>query len=259
MVRDQGLLFRGTLRAFLCAAVIVRFMTPADSLAQSFTYSGTNGNLNASVTFEQVGTNLVVTLTNTSTNDVLTQPSILTSVFFTLAGDPTLSRISAQLGFGSIVLFDTPPAGGVVGGEWAYVNHLVGAPFGTDEGISSAGFSLFGSGDLFPGANLDGPASPNGVNYGITSAGDDPLTGQSAVTGPNPLIQNSVVFTLAFNTNYVLTAESISQLNFQYGTALTPTDPNIEIVVPEPGSLTLAAAGILLLVMVSRKRAPSRQ
>ena len=261
MVRDQGLLFRGALRAFLCTVVIVRFMIPADSLAQSFTFSGSSGDMNASVTFAQVGTNLVVTLTNTSTNDVLLQPSILTSVFFTLAGDPALSRISAQLGFGSIVLFDTPPPGGVVGGEWAYVNHLAGAPYGADEGISSAGFGLFGSGDLFPGSNLDGPAAPNGVNYGITSAGDNPLTGQSAVTGSNgPLIKNSVVFTLAFNTNYVLNVDSISQVNFQYGTALMPTDPNIPgVTIPEPGAFTLAAAGILLLVIVSRQQAQSRR
>jgi len=264
MVRDLGLSFRSALKAFLCAAVLVRFMVPADSSAQSFTFSGSNATLKASVTFAEVGTNLVVTLTNTSTNDILQQSDILTAVFFTLAGDPALSRISATISTNSIVLFGTTDPGGVVGGEWAYKNGISGAPLGANEGISSSGFSggpTFGSGDLFPGTNLDGPASPNGVNYGITSAGDNPLTGQGAVTGSNgPLIQNSVVFTLAFNTNYVLTASSISQVNFQYGTALTPTDPNTPgVLVPEPGALTLAAAGILLLVMVSRKRTPSRQ
>lgn len=252
MARIGRLRVRDKWKAFFCIAALMCALGAGNCSALSFTYSGTNGPLNASVTFEQMGTNLLVTLSNTSTNDVLMQSNVLTAVFFTLAGDPGLSRISAKLASGSTVLFGTTDPGGVVGGEWAYRNHLSGAPFGADEGISSAGFGFFGTGDLFPGSNLQGPASPDGVQYGITSAGDNPSTGQGAVTGDNALIKNAVVFTLAFDTNYVLTADSVTTLNFQYGTSLTPTDPNIVVTIPEPATGVIVTVSLLLLVCLTR-------
>lgn len=244
-------------KVFLTTVGLACAVGAANSSAQSFTYSGTNGPLNASVRFEQIGTNLLVTLSNTSTNDVLAQSNVLTAVFFTLAGDPALSRISAKLAAGSTVLFGTTDPGGIVGGEWAYANHLTGAPLGADEGISSAGLGLFGPGDLFPGSNLQGPVSPDGLQYGLTSAGDNPSTGQSAVTGSQALIQNSVIFTLAFNTNYVLTANSITALSFQYGTSLAPADPNIAVTIPEPSTVVIVTMGLLLLIGLTRP--PSRR
>jgi hypothetical protein len=246
-------------KAIFCVAAMTCGLGAGNCSALSFTYFGTNGLLNASATFEQAGTNLIVTLSNTSTNDVLVQSNVLTAVFFTLAGDPELSRISAKLAPASSVLFGTTDPGKVVGGEWAYVNHLSGAPYGADEGISSAGFGLFGAGDLFPGSNLQGPASPDGLQYGITSAGDNPATGQSAVTGDNALIKNAVVFTLAFNTNYVLTADSITVLSFQYGTSLTSADPDIVVIVPEPATGAIVAVGLLLLACLTRSGGARRK
>jgi hypothetical protein len=258
MVRVHRVRLGSTLRTAFLAVAIYTITVPSQCLAQPFTYTGNSGGLSAAATFEQVGTNLIVTLANTSANDVLQQSQVLTAVFFTLAGDPSLSRISAKLGSGSVVLFGSTDPGKVVGGEWAYVNHLSGAPLGADEGISSSGLGLFGLKDLFPGTNLQGPSSPDGVQYGITSAGDNPATGQSAVTGGNALIRDSVVFTLAFNANYVLTAGSISKVNFQYGTALTPTEPNIPAVVPEPPTVVFAGIGLLLLVCFRRAGAARR-
>ena len=111
-----------------------------------------------------------------------------------------------------------------VGGEWAYASVLVGAPLGATEGISSAGLGLFG-GATFPGTNLQGPAAVNGLQYGITSAGDILATGNAAVTGGNALIQNQVVFTLAG-----VGLSTVSNVSFQYGTALT--EPNCTPPVP---------------------------
>jgi hypothetical protein len=214
------------------------------------TFTGSDGTRSGMVTFENSGSDLIITLTNTSTLDVLLPNEVMTAVFFDIQGDPlTLARESAVLAGGSIVLFGITDPGGVVGGEWAYAAGLSG-PNGADYGISSAGYGLFGPGNRFPGNNLAGPDAPNGLGYGITSAGDDPDTGNTPVTGEHPLIQNSVVFTLSglpagFDPNV-----SISNVSFQYGTDLS--EPNVP-GVPAPGAGALLAAAALTLAFRRRR------
>jgi hypothetical protein len=113
------------------------------------------------------------------------------------------------------------------------------------------GLGLFGSHDLFPGRNLQGPRSPDGLQYGITSAGDDPLTGNAAVTGRNALISNSVLFTLTgLPLDYDL---DVSNVSFHYGTdPCGPNDPGFPVSVPEPASLFLLGAGLLALCTARR-------
>ncbi|HRT09899.1 MAG TPA: PEP-CTERM sorting domain-containing protein [Candidatus Paceibacterota bacterium] len=203
-------------------------------------FSATSGSRSAQAEFDIISGNLVVTLKNTSGADVLVPSEILTALFFDISGSPVaLTPVSALLAPGSVVWFDTPPAGGNVGGEWAYGSGLVGAPMGAKYGISSAGFGLFGQFN-FNGPDLDPPPAVNGLNYGITSAGDNMLTGNSAVTGGNPLIHNAVTFTLS-GAGAGFDLGRIGNVSFQYGTALN--EPNI--VVPEP---TTMIAGALLLL-----------
>ena len=215
-------------------------------------FHGGFGDLNATVSFEVANfNNLRVTLTNTSQVDVQVPSQVLTAVFFDIAGDPVLTRISAILAPGSAVLFGGTDPGGVVGGEWAYGAGLSGAPRGARQGISSVGLGLFGPPDLFPGTDLQNPLSPNGLQYGLTSAGDDPGTGNTPVTGKNALIQNSVVFTLGgLPEDFQLSG--ISHVSFQYGTDLS--EPNVPTHTPEPGTLVLAAVGCVLLVTRRRTR-----
>lgn len=215
--------------------LLASFATAVAS-ADSVIFSASQGNLAASTRFETVGTSLVVTLTNTSAFDVDDPPDILTAVFFDVSGASlTLTPQSGVLGPGSIVLFDTPDPGGVVGGEWEYNNNFGGAaPRAAAYGISSAGFGLFGSGTRFPGSNLEGPDNVNGLQYGVTSAGDNPASGNAAVTGGNALIQSEVVLTLTgLPENFDI--NRISNVNWQYGTNLS--EPNI----PEPGTAGLLA------------------
>ena len=200
-------------------------------------FTASVGTRAASALFDATGSTLTVTLTNTSAFDSLIPVDILTALFFDIGGAPlTLTTSSAVLGAGSTVLFGGTDPGGVVGGEWAYVAGLTGAPFDAAYGISSSGLGLFGPAALFPGTNLQGPDSPDGLQYGITSLLDNPATGNTPVTGENALIQNSVVFKLeglpvGFSTT------SIGNVSFQYGTSLS--EPNI----PAPGSLALLAIG----------------
>src|SRR5438552_15453428 len=110
-----------TLAAFLLA------LPGTEALASLMVCSGAQGNLSAAVCFDTSGTNLLVTLTNTSDVDVLQQSEVLTGVFFDVNG-PLLnlqpSSGSAVLAPGATVLFGTTDPGGVVGGEWAYLEDV---------------------------------------------------------------------------------------------------------------------------------------
>jgi hypothetical protein len=202
--------------------------------------TATSGSLSAQATFTDLGGGkLTVLLDNISKADVLAPNAILTGIFFDYTGG-ALTPLSALLN-GSTVLYGAN-GGGNVGGEWAYGSGLAGAPLGASSGISSSGLGLFGNGN-FLGPNLDSPASVGGLSYGITSAGDNPATGNTPVTGANALIKNSVLFTLGYSGAFGV----FDNVSFQYGTALT--EPNVN--VPDSGSslvlLGVAISGVCLL------------
>lgn len=228
-------------RAAGCAFVAA---TISASAMASQTFTATVGTRSAQATFDVVGSNLQVTLSNISMDDVLVPVDVLTGMFFDISGSAmSLTGVSAVVASGSTVAFGTTDPGNVVGGEWAYLGGLSGAPHAASYGISSSGLGLFGPGDLFPGTNLQGPSSPDGLQYGITSMGDNLATGNTPVTGTNALIKHSVVFTLGgVGSNFNL--GRIGNVSFQYGTDLS--EPNI--TVPAPGAaglLGLGAAGML--------------
>jgi hypothetical protein len=230
----------------VCVTTLVVILAgSAQASITSATFSGSNTSLglSASAVFtvnDATGT-MTVLLKNTSTSDVMNPSQILTAMFFD--PKPTFSRVSAAVASGSTVLFGITDPGNVVGGEWAFNQTLSGAPGLAALGISSSGLDLFAPSDVFPGTNLQGPGEPDGLQYGITSAGDNSATGNTPVTGTNALIQNAVLFTFSF-TPTAFNAAEISDVSFQYGTALT--DPNVPGLpptgqgdVPEPATLII--------------------
>jgi hypothetical protein len=248
MARVSGWAVRGLAIAFGLA--LLPDVGQALTIAASGTNPTTGNAISAQVTFAISGTDLIVTLTNTSTLDVAMPSDVLTAVFFNVAGDPSLTRTSAVVATGSSVISsDGSQSGGAgtdVGGEWAYRNGL--SQYGDNTGISSAGFGIFGvaQGSFnFPGANLQGPANGdvNGVEYGVTSASDVASTVNAGLAGKG-LIQNSVVFTLG---GFYGTLDDISNVKFQYGTGLT------DAVIPEPGTVLLMGVGLLGLAWHRRR------
>ncbi len=255
--------------AMLLAGILAAF--PAQG-ALIFEGAGTGSlsDLHAEATFEITtpGT-LEITLANTSMADVWDPNFILTALFFDVSGPSTaMTPLSAAVAAGSKVIFPratdmsgTPITGGTYPGgdisaEWAFRSDLVGAPHDATHGVSAAWLFLFDVSNLFdPTHNLQGPTGPRGLQYGLTSAGDDPLTGKvdyqtigdHRVTGRNALVQNAVVLTFGVADDFSL--GSIDNVNFQYG--IRPYHPNVvgQPVVPEPATLLLLSGSVAALAL----------
>ena len=225
--------------------------------AEPLLFSGSDINpetgslLAASIGFGFSGNVLTIVLTNTSSADTLRPSDVLTGVFFHIFGDPIGGDPStAVLTPGSFVMNGPTGPGGDVSGEWAYATGFSG-PGGASQGISASGFDWFGDGGtpFDPGTNLDGPNAVNGLNYGMVSAGDNPLTGNTLLM-TEPLINHSVTFTLTFASAFNPSTD-ISNVSVQYGTSLD--EPNIA-VVSEPSTIIMLFAGLLGLAYTRRRR-----
>src|SRR5262245_39390344 len=158
-----------------CLAVLGSCLVTQTARADFIIFTGTSPDRSATARFDLTGNDLTVTLTNTWAGDVDEPPFVLTALFFDYTGPGTLSKVSATIAPGSSVVatqtLDNPVVAGNVGGEWAFRSDLPGS---RQFGISSTGLNSFGPDDRFdtsPTSNLLGPDSPDGLQFGLVSAG----------------------------------------------------------------------------------------
>ncbi len=254
------------MRRILMAAATALAVGVATPAAAAVTFTGTNGsNLSASVTFDILsGNTLQVVLTNTSNVDVNDNPDVLQAVFFNIAGTPTLTYNDANLTAGSSFIGTVLAPGSTdVAAEWAYLQNSSGLGQGVtqDYGLSSAGYSIFGPGNVLGGAahpDQGGSGSPPaGGDFGLVSAGYSTAGDANGFTNQNPHIKNSVTFLL---TGFTGSLSDISGVRFQYGTATTETSlTGTPSAVPEPATWALMLLGFAAIgVSVRRRRGQPR-
>ncbi len=243
-------------------------VTPSHATAVTLTGSGPDGR-SASVTFETITdattTYLKVTLSNTATYDSSIPTHILTGIYFSLPGDPTLSRTLGISGASAGGTIKNAADVTNVGGEWAYRSGLDVGDQDFNQGISSSGMGLFGASNRFNATNLQGPDSPDGIQYGITTLNDPDDAGPGNDNGGllgQHLIRSSVVFLLGDLNASFDPSTSITSVRFQYGTSLAETQfgnggnggQGGGSRVPYPSSLALIGFGALGAVLVARRR-----
>lgn len=211
-----------------------------------FSYSLSGGGRSANAVFTQSYTGseyrLSINLTNTSQATTSVPTDVLTALFWHTTQSMDLSRISAKTDPASILQrsfsnygktgYETNTAlinAGNVSCEYAYKTGAgLGGISGLTFGVSSSGLSeppneLFGPHDRFDTVNnLEGPDSPDGIQYGLLTAGGLDANANGGLD--HTLVQNSVTMLFKITSGWAGSQSAFDNLfdniRFQYGTAL---------------------------------------
>ncbi len=230
--------------------------------AETFTESGagSQAGLQAAASFWVSGSQLMVNLANTSSNDVLSPNDILQAVYWDMASNISLSLTSAIVDqkcsfIGSSAYNCVANAIATVGNgnngsqlaNYKYNGKTTASPTGM-RGIGSAGLNNFGG--------------TGGGDWGILSAGDNLATYNGGMVSNSPYAKNSATFSLNINKNgksYTPAQVgdlSIKNISFNYGTSYNLLDGALvpPATLPEPTDFALFPLAIGLMIRSLRKR-----
>ncbi len=242
---------------FLCAILFTVSSIPASG---DVSFSFSQGTLSANATFIGSGDMLSVVLSNTATDDVNNPGDVLTGLFFDIEGYVgKLTAVSALLtdlsgtpvlfgaGLGNTGLGYNDFAGaGDIGAEAGYDRGAVALGAVGDHAIGNVGMGDFiGADDRFDlndAHNLQGPLSPNGIEFGLVNS-TYTGGGNAPVNGPNALLTSSVLYSFSGFSGF--SESDIGHVGFNYGTDLNQ--------IPVPGSAALGLLGFAALGWVKRR------
>jgi hypothetical protein len=215
------------------------------------TFSGSSGDHSATASFEFIGNQLHITLTNTMTS--IDNPSWLTGLFFDIAGSPTINSGSADADLEYLGIFGWQDYNSHTASQmWAFDDNIGAGelPFGDQQyGLGAAGYDVFGPGDMLaPG----GPGSqPNGIGGGILPD----IAGLFVPPGHwyKPFAIGSVHFVLNLPNGFG--EAGISNVVFAFGSGFDEIYfPASGVVVPLPAALPMGLAGLAGLLVIRRRR-----
>jgi len=245
---------RFVLVAFILSHLVLGFSTiPVQADSVTFSWSGQfiQGEdpsflPSGSAGFELSGTTLTITLTNTTPQTLMAIGQVLTGLTWDITdAGVILTPDTALIASGSMLVGFGSTSDTDLSSEWGFKSDISAGssplgPFGSF-GISSVGdinFGLdtFGAGDRFDtSTNLFGPDSLDGIGGGIVGTTVD-LTADG-FPSQGPLVQHQMVLTFNISAGDLTTGE-ITNVQPIFGTdGASP--------VPEPGTLSLLAAGLL--------------
>ena len=227
----------------IALAAIGLSLTGQSAKAGFWTFSDADGR-SATADFSVSGTTLTITLSNTASAAINDPSHVLTALFFNYANPVTITTAGATaLSTGGSANYTNPQYTGDVGGEWAFKSNVNGFNFG----LSSTGLGPapndFGSGDRINSNNLTGPASPDGVQWGIVNSGYVDGSGNGGINS-EALSRGTVTFTFTVPTDF--NPDDITSTFFLYGTAYGEGGGGGD--GGGGGTLVPAPAGLILLV-----------
>lgn len=219
----------------------------------SFTNPASSQTDTAEAVFSVSGQELTLVLTNTSTFGQYQNPDVLSGLFFSISGNPTLTGVSAT----ASGLIDPSTAGPQnVSKDWAFQYSASGYTGGaaalqqTQYGVGAAGYSSLNPNFGKSGFGSGKAGNTQGLDYSIVGPDFSGINGNGAGT----LVEDSVTF-LFSGLPQSFSLSDISNVVFAYGTAPdytvaasgTTGSSSGGTAVPEPASLALLVPGLIAL------------
>jgi hypothetical protein len=220
------------------------------AVASPLTVMTSAGNLSYSADFRNLGGGLLqITLSNTGVTSPSDESGVIGALFFSLVGDPVLHPVAVSLGSGSTVVNGS----GDPSLNWQYVSGLNG-PHGATQGLSAAGYGLFGPrGNFCSGANCGNLLQ--GIDWGIVNSAYVAGSGNGSISS-RPMIRDTAVFVLSGIAADFDPSSAVETVSAQYSASLT--GKNIVAPapggIPEPSTYVLMGTGFMLLSFIRRQR-----